>query len=257
MKVEHVQGCCSVFRGMYEAYFHTLVTEIPRVFLLRDPDVSQGRTVKLLCPGGLSNVERYFLPKLLPPHVEVIPVRNDRLYLIDELIFPSYLNVQSSGYLPSPYVTYFRARHSPERQRRKKNRIFISRKGYQNAWGRRHIVNEDELMSQLGKLGFVSYALEDLPIADQISLFHDAEMVVGAHGSGLTNVLFSECTKVLELNPALAMHPYFFLLSKCTGGRHGFWFGGNTDDPDDKELFVNFAVDVPRVVELVANALAT
>jgi capsular polysaccharide biosynthesis protein len=142
----------------------------------------------------------------------------------------------------------------------------VSRKNYQNARGKgkgRHIINEDELFLQLRKLGFERYAPEELPIPDQIELFYDAEMVVGAHGSALTNILFSEGIKVLELNPVRAVHPYFYLLSKCIGGKHQFWFpagGHNEPEPDgalpDDAFQINFTVEVQEIVDLVSKALA-
>ena len=253
-KVENISGCCSVFRGLYKAHFHTMVSEIPRVFLLNQTEFTRSQKIRLLYPDELNSTERFFLPALLPPNVELRPVQSDRLYYIDKLIFPSYLNMQSSGYLPYPYLEEFRSKFLPKRPRLNRNRIFISRKNYQTI-GKRHIMNEDELFLQIRKLGFEKYNLEEMSMPDQIELFYDAEMVVGAHSSGLTNILFSEGVKVLELNPVKAIHPYFYLLTKCVGGTHDFWFAEKADEPNENELFVNFTVDVQEVLELVSNSL--
>jgi hypothetical protein len=67
-------------------------------------------------------------------------------------------------------------------------RILISRA---KAAGR-NIINEDEVMEALAPLGFVSYVLEDMSFADEVRLFSQAEMIVGIHGSGLTNMIFSQ-----------------------------------------------------------------
>lgn len=255
-KVEHISGCCSVFRGLYKAHFHTMVSDIPRAFLLNQEEFSNSQKIKLLYSDDLNSAEKFFLPKLLPPNVELTPIRSDRLYYIDKLIFPSYLNMQSSGYLPYPYLDEFRSKFLPKRPRVKKNRIFLSRINFQTI-GKRHILNEDELFLQLKQLGFERYITEEMSIPDQIELFYDADMVIGAHSSGLTNIIFSEDIKVLELNPVKAIHPYFYLLTKCVGGTHDFWFADKADEPKEAELFVNFTVDVHEILELVSNSLST
>lgn len=75
------------------------------------------------------------------------------------------------------------------------NRIYISRR---NAT-RRRVQNEEAVTEMLRSCGFTTYQLEDLSVEDQISLFANAEAVVSPHGAGLTNLIYSESTKVIEL----------------------------------------------------------
>jgi Glycosyltransferase 61 len=255
--VEPIPGTCCVFRGIYEAHFHAVVSEIPRLFLLQMFESIPKETIKLLVPDKLTSVETYFLQKVLPENVKPTVIRSDRVYRLEKLVFPSYLNEQSSGYLPHTYLHYLHSVCLPKRRRTQRNRILISRRNYGQSWGKRHILNEDEFYEALRPLGFQRHILEDLPIDEQIELFFDADIVVGAHGSGLTNILFSANAQVIELNPVKAMHPYFYLLSKSVGCSHQVWFGGNADDAvasDEKALFVNFKVDVPAVVAMVLRA---
>jgi len=73
-------------------------------------------------------------------------------------------------------------------------RIFIARRGP------RSIVNEREVLRALQPLGFRSFRLETLSLAEQVALFHRAECVVGPHGAGLTNLLFCRSgTPVIEI----------------------------------------------------------
>jgi len=95
--------------------------------------------------------------------------------------------------------------------------IYISRR---KASARR-VLNEDELISFLVPLGFKSYCLEDLSFNDQVKLFSKAKVVVGPHGSGLTNILWApENASVIELMPEKHLPPDYFQLSRALGHRY-------------------------------------
>jgi capsular polysaccharide biosynthesis protein len=70
--------------------------------------------------------------------------------------------------------------------RTSRRRLFISRA----ACATRHILNEPELRAALEPLDFEFIRLETLDAYTQGRLFAEAAMVVGAHGSGLANVVF-------------------------------------------------------------------
>jgi len=74
------------------------------------------------------------------------------------------------------------------------NKVYISRTGT------RKILNEDEVIDVLSKRNFVSVQPENLSFYDQVSLFSGASVIVGPHGSGMTNILFApDNAKVLEI----------------------------------------------------------
>jgi capsular polysaccharide biosynthesis protein len=94
----------------------------------------------------------------------------------------------------------------------KKQRIFISRKE------KRRVINEDELVAVLSKFGFKSIAPESLSVAEQVSLFAAAEVVIGAHGAALTNTVFcSPGTKVIEIFAPDYVNPCYRKLSSQVG----------------------------------------
>ncbi len=95
--------------------------------------------------------------------------------------------------------------------------IFISRRKASV----RKVINENELMDFLAPLGFKSYCLEDLSFNEQVKLFSKAKVVVGPHGSGLTNIMWSGAgTSVVELLPENRLHPDYFQLSRALGHRY-------------------------------------
>ena len=64
----------------------------------------------------------------------------------------------------------------------------------------RTIQNEDEVKNYLSRAGFESVRLGEYSFKDQVSIFKNAEIVVGLHGAGFANIVFSKPnTKVIEL----------------------------------------------------------
>lgn len=51
---------------------------------------------------------------------------------------------------------------------------------------RRQILEEDELIERLEKLGFTCINLEDYSVSDKIRIFHNASVILGPNGAGMT-----------------------------------------------------------------------
>lgn len=96
----------------------------------------------------------------------------------------------------------------------KSKRIYISRRKARV----RRIENESNVERVLRRFGFQKFYLEDMSIADQVSLFEVAEMVVAPHGAGLTNTCFCRAgTKVLELNTPVRISSLFARIASVCG----------------------------------------
>ena len=67
------------------------------------------------------------------------------------------------------------------------DKIYITRKkGF-----KRRILNEKKIIKYLESIHFKVYALEDISFKEQINIFKNAKIIISAHGSGLTNIIFS------------------------------------------------------------------
>ena len=76
-------------------------------------------------------------------------------------------------------------------------RLYISRSKAQY----RRLVNEDELLPEIRRLGFDVLYPEELSLAEQVRTFAEASVVMSVHGAGLTNMLFCPPKSlVLELH---------------------------------------------------------
>jgi capsular polysaccharide biosynthesis protein len=170
--------------------------------------------IKLLYDGVLSDVEAFLLPKLLPSNVRLVQVEMDALVRLESLLFTPFKTRNYAGYLPRRYVELFRSSVFPGRPPRADRRIIIRRPG---ATGRRSLENESDVLTALASLGFRGYVLEDLSFQEQVDLFYDAEVVVGVHGAGLANLLFTPHCKVVELFSTVAVVPHYLFLCASLG----------------------------------------
>jgi capsular polysaccharide biosynthesis protein len=62
----------------------------------------------------------------------------------------------------------------------------------------RRVVNEADVLEVLGEANFIAVEPESLSVAGQIELFASARMVVGPHGAGFSNGIFSPRLEALE-----------------------------------------------------------
>jgi capsular polysaccharide biosynthesis protein len=113
-----------------------------------------------------------------------------------------------------------------------RKRIYISRAKA----SKRKLLNEAELTAILSRYGFRSVELESMKVADQIRLFASADIVVGPHGAGLTNLMFCRPgTKVIELFSPNHMHTCYPVISNHMGLDHYYLVGVGKRPPE----FVN------------------
>jgi hypothetical protein len=70
---------------------------------------------------------------------------------------------------------------------------------------RRKMINEDKLVNELTKLGFVEIFAENLSTDEKIKLFSNVEIVIGSIGGGMANLLF--CDK--KTKSIIIVTPYF------------------------------------------------
>lgn len=121
-------------------------------------------------------------------------------------------------------------------------RIFIRRPG-----GARRISNEDVLCRALVAQGFVSIDPTQLTLRQQISLLKDADVVVGALGAGLTNIVFAHRgALVINLAPATMPDTFFYFLAAHRQQRY-IEIRSTLDDPT-KDRASDFSVDVDSVL---------
>lgn len=80
----------------------------------------------------------------------------------------------------------------------------------------RRIINDTEVEKEIKKEGYESIILSNLTLQDQIKYFYNAKNIIGLHGAGFANLVFSQPdSKVLELMPSHAGDVIKNLAIKC------------------------------------------
>lgn len=100
----------------------------------------------------------------------------------------------------------------------RKLKVFVLRSSNES----RHVNNFHEFSELLFKRGFIAVDLALLSVDEQIVIFRDAEIVIGPHGAGLTNLIFSDHShvKFLELFPNDFISAHYYWLSSVLGIRY-------------------------------------
>ena len=126
---------------------------------------------------------------------------------------------------------------------RPQRRIFLSRRDAT----RRRLLNEEAIINRLKPHGFEVIVPTTLSVAEQIDVFSQAEIVVGAHGSGFANMVFAPPqAKLVEIHSPHWVASSFDRLTWIMGQQYaeiiGFTQGGLEEPMQDY-------VVVPRDVE--------
>jgi hypothetical protein len=199
-----------------EGYAHWLLDVLPR--LIAFPHVVATQP-PLVVARPLTSWQAESLDVLGFSHVPRV-VLGDRYLVVDVLQFPSF--VGSPGQ-PHPWACeWLRERVVGPARPRPHRRVYVTRRLAR----RRRVVNEGEITPILRDFGFEIVECEALTFREQIDHFRDAEMVVGPHGAGLTNLLWapSGC-RVLELFGRRCVRSLFYALAALRAQPYSFLVG--------------------------------
>jgi tetratricopeptide (TPR) repeat protein/capsular polysaccharide biosynthesis protein len=221
--LKQIDGSVAVLSGLSgNVYFHWMVDVLPRIELLRLSGRDVAEIDWFLVNSCQHQFQRESLRILGIPEEKVL--ESDRLPHIQatELIVPSF-----AGYLgwPSGWAMDFLRREFlkgiiPSSSYPK--RIYISRSKARY----RRVLNEEDVVEVLEQFGFVSILPESMSLAEQIAHFYHAEVIVAAHGSGLTNTIFCrQGTKVIELVSPHYISHYYWVSSQYLQLEHYFLAG--------------------------------
>jgi hypothetical protein len=103
----------------------------------------------------------------------------------------------------------------PDTETGRSRRLYVSRADADD----RRVRNEGALISMLDDYGFERLVPSDHSFAEQVRRFANAEVVLGPHGAGLTNMIFAPGTTLVELFGSYR-NACFFALARGMG--HGY-----------------------------------
>lgn len=198
-------------------YYHWIHDAVMRLFevLERLPHAT-----RFIVPARLTGTQRESLTMLGIPPERCLPFDGTEIWQLEHLYFapPS---VHTGNDLPAADVWYRQAMWqaagitAPGGDRR----IHISRRNSRT----RRFSNEPQVEQILSAHGFQTYCLEDFSFREQIALFAGAQVVVGCHGAGLTNLLFSvPGARVLDIQDPGYRNFAFWNMCEAVG--HTYWY---------------------------------
>ncbi|WP_419825229.1 glycosyltransferase family 61 protein [Sphingomonas sp.] len=163
----------------YHAVFETAATVLLHRGLSRDP------MIPLLLPQRSELWMRHLLATLAIDNPQVT-VASDEAILLDAGLLASQIDAGISA-APHPAALAALRDRAAGHARDRGRRVYVSR---QDAGTRRRMDNEQMLCEALGTAGFEIVTAGSLPVAAQIALFCEAELIVAPHGAALANLAF-------------------------------------------------------------------
>lgn len=174
---------------LWPNYYHWVAECLPKLYALKYYQKQTGRKPTLDLPKTPSSwmIESLDLAGYSPKEWIIC---NDQVLKINKLVFPTYPD-------PAPEQCFWLRKQMCDgvSNINNSNRIYISR---ENAT-RRRVVNRSKVLELLTRFGFESYKLETLSVRDQVELFCNADVVIGPHGAGFVNMIFSNDPNIIEL----------------------------------------------------------
>ena len=160
----------------------------------------------LLVPGKIPDTIKIFLYKF-KNEFEIQYVSNRFIKLPKTFKFNHISWAKDGPIITKKICQYFKSKTLNETtQINTFDKFFIDRKDKTT----RKILNNDEVINVFKEKGFKVLYLEDYSIEEQAHLFHNAKVIAGIHGAGLTNLIFcKEGTKVIELQNHVNVTTYF------------------------------------------------
>lgn len=212
-------------------YYHYLTEAIPRLLLTRQmlPAAAQPKA-RFITPVDQPFQQQVLALLGIGPE-QIIPADGQWRTLGQLVVLENFQNTmavrpETVGCLQKILAPAAMPEGRPEPWRR----LYISR-----ADSTRKIVNEEAVLAQLVPLGFESVVCSAYSVAEQIRLFAEAAIVVGAHGANLTNTVFmAPDTVVVEMmDRGYTTQPYWVIAS--LSGLHYAILLCDSGDPGNRD----------------------
>jgi capsular polysaccharide biosynthesis protein len=245
--VEDVSGTVAVLttRGV-DNYYHFLTDVLPRLDLLHRAGIEPDRYLV----NRTTAFQRELLNTLGIAEARTVTSADHPHIRADRLVVPS---LPDSHLRAPPWIAqWLRQQLLPDQVGPPRRRLYVTRGNRKNT---RRLENEAEVLRALVPRGFETVDPGTLSVTEQIRLFSEAEVVVGAHGAALTNLVFCpEGAAVIELFPPDYVNVCFWALASAVGGlRYRYLVGDGLPQRQRRMLGVasDVTVDPQQVLRLV------
>ena len=187
-------------------YWHWLFDVLPRIALC-DEVINNTKIDFFLLPSNKKRFQKESLDVLKINDCKQISSESYRHVICDKLFVTSHPVLRSSDAskdiqnIPKWISNWLKKTFLTEQNKNFFKKIYIDRSdSTSNVKHLRTIKNEEEVKNYLSSMGFEIVRLSDYSFKDQVLIFNSAETIIGLHGAGFANIVFSKPnTKIVEL----------------------------------------------------------
>lgn len=206
------QSVFSLVGPWAKEYYHWLTDYLVRIFALETYRDQTGRNPDILIPKDATDWMLDSIALAGFDENRIIEWSNSRAefsrFIIGSVRF--HTPEQNRGYISSPQALTElgnRIRGNVSIDNNQARRLYVSRSDA----AERRVRNEEELVAALGDYGFERIVPGEHSFEEQVRTFANAEIILGPHGGGLTNLIFAEETTLVELFGSYRNACYFGL----------------------------------------------
>ena len=204
VEFREIAGVVALFATVYQhSWYHWLLEALPRLYILQQSGLQYDYLY--VYNGGMTEIQKQSLHAVLD-YLGIVQNKiifaNETVCLhVERVIAPSYPMICNRGGVWPLWVRDFlQAVFLQDRDQsvcKTGSRIYISRADATT----RRVSNEAELVTLLERYGFEKVLFSALTLYEQAAICHNAEVIVGPHGAGLSNIVFCRPgTKFLEID---------------------------------------------------------
>lgn len=238
--IDHRIGC---YIGSNSNYFHWLIEDAPRVEFLLNHTLY--RDVPILIDERSAPWQTDLLKMLGVKENRLLQVNFKRPVTIQQLVLPPRL---SKNLVVHPRSVDFLRSNLLPRERPSctaGKRIYLSRGAGST---KRAFLNEKEVENRLHKEGFVSVNTGEMTLAQQMELMSDVEIIAGAGGAAMSNMVFAPAgAKILAFGAESALSETFTSLAAACGQKYVLCTGTSYPNADRHWIWTrfDFTIDMP------------
>lgn len=254
--VQPIEGTIAILSGLTnDMYFHWLFDILPRFDLLRRSGVNFSQIDYFLVSSQIA-FQQETLNLLEVPPSKILETQDHLHIQASQLVIPSYPS--TPAWMTKRVCNWLQQLilGTSFTQPKTYDRLYITREQAST----RRIINESEVIAFLQPLGFQPVALELLSVQEQAHLLAAANVVISAHGGGLTNLTFCQPgTTVIEIFSPNFVYPCYWLICNLlnldyyylTGTIPGGYFLHHQlyPNPRTEDFLVNLA-ELKQVLQL-------
>ena len=208
--------------GAKNNYWHWIFDVVPKIAILEKAKLKKEPNYFLL-PSLSRNFQKETFLCLGIPYKKLLNGEKFKHIICDNLLASDHPIVfdnnptKSISNIPIWVIKWLRKKFVTTKSINTKlhKKIFIDRENDSNNQNRK-IINNEEVKKLLTKSGFKYLILSNYSFKKQVEIFKAADFIIGLHGAGFTNIVFSKPkTRVLEIKTKTTGSHYSRLAKKC------------------------------------------